>query len=52
MQAAVEGRQESLKEYSIGVDVFERSPDFDPKLDSIVRVQAGRLRLKLTEYYE
>jgi TolB-like protein/Tol biopolymer transport system component len=45
-------QQDSIKEYSIGVDVFERRPDFDSKTDPIVRVQAGRLRLKLKEYYD
>ena len=39
------------KEYQIATEVFGRSPDFDPHLDSLVRVQAGRLRSKLAEYY-
>ena len=40
-----------LKEYEIATQVFHRPADFDPQLDSTIRVQAGRLRLKLTEYY-
>ena len=40
-----------LKEYRIATEVFGRSTDFDPHLDSLVRVQAGRLRTKLAEYY-
>jgi hypothetical protein len=40
-----------LKEYQIATEVFGRSMDFDPQVDSTVRVQAGRLRLKLAEYY-
>ena len=40
-----------LKEYQIATEVFGRQPDFDPQLDSMVRVQAGRLRTKLAEYY-
>lgn len=40
-----------LKEYQIAVDVFGRPSDFDPRQDSTVRVQAGRLRAKLAEYY-
>lgn len=40
-----------IKEYQIATEVFGRSDDFDPQLDSMVRVQAGRLRGKLTEYY-
>jgi hypothetical protein len=40
-----------IKEYQIATEVFGRSDDFDPQLDSMVRVQAGRLRAKLAEYY-
>lgn len=40
-----------LKEYQIAVEVFGRRSDFDPQSDSTIRVQAGRLRLKLAEYY-
>lgn len=40
-----------LKEYQIATEVFGRQADFDPQLDSMVRVQAGRLRTKLTEHY-
>jgi hypothetical protein len=40
-----------LKEYEIATEVFHRPVDFDPQLDSTIRVQAGRLRLKLAEYY-
>jgi hypothetical protein len=41
----------TVKEYQIATEVFGRSPDFDPQTDSTVRVQAGRLRMKLAEYY-
>ena len=40
-----------VKEYQIATEVFARQADFDPQLDSMVRVQAGRLRTKLAEYY-
>lgn len=40
-----------VKEYQIATEVFGRQADFDPQLDSMVRVQAGRLRSKLAEYY-
>lgn len=40
-----------LKEYQIATEVFGRPSNFDPHLDSTIRVQAGRLRLKLNEYY-
>jgi hypothetical protein len=39
------------KEYQIATEVFGRSSDFDPQMDSTVRVQVGRLRQKLHEYY-
>jgi tetratricopeptide (TPR) repeat protein len=45
------GRQGSLKEYSLGVVVFERGDEFDPRLDPIVRVQARNLRVRLAQYY-
>jgi hypothetical protein len=48
---AVEHPGTPIKEFQIATEVFGRSPDFDPQLDSMVRVQAGRLRSKLTEYY-
>src|SRR5205807_4557411 len=40
-----------LKEYQIATEVFGRPTDFDPQSDSTIRVQAGRLRMKLAEYY-
>lgn len=41
----------ALKEYQIATEVFGRPTEFDPQLDSLVRVQAGRLRSKIAEYY-
>jgi hypothetical protein len=48
---AIDNRKDDLKEYTIGVEVFGRSPNYDPRSDSVVRVQAKRLRSKLEEYY-
>ena len=45
------GEGDRLKEYVIGAEVFDRNDQYDPRLDSIVRVEAGRLRAKLDEYY-
>lgn len=42
---------QTVKEYPIGVEVFNRGTDFDPRIDTIVRVQAAKLRSKLLEYY-
>ncbi len=48
---AVEHPNERVKEYQIATEVFGRPPDFDPQADSMIRVQVGRLRAKLSEYY-
>lgn len=45
------GRGERLKEYTIGVGVFERRGDFDPRIDTIVRVEAIKLRERLESYF-
>jgi hypothetical protein len=45
------GRDDELKESVIAVEVLGRSPDHDPKQDSIVRTEAARLRVRLSEYY-
>jgi TolB-like protein len=45
------GESEQLKEYAVGVEVFDRDASYDPRVDAIVRVEAGRLRTRLDEYY-
>jgi TolB-like protein len=47
----LEGKDDAIKEYVLAVEVFGRSSDHDPKQDSIVRTEAGRLRARLSEYY-
>jgi hypothetical protein len=49
--STLRGEASHLKETTIGVYVFGRSPDYDPKVDTIVRSQAWRLRSKLRKYY-
>ncbi len=49
---SIENQESQLKEYVIATEVFGRGSDFDSRVDSVVRVQAGRLRTKLHEYYE
>ena len=51
VEQALAGKGDELKEYSIGTSVFDRDEQYDPRIDSIVRVEAGRLRSKLDEYY-
>jgi len=48
----IQGDLDSLKEFSIAVEVFDRTSEYDPNIDAIVRVEARRLRAKLKEYYE
>lgn len=51
VETALRARGEPIKEYLIGVEVFDRDGSYDPRLDPVVRVEAGRLRSKLAEYY-
>ena len=48
---SLEGRDSEIKESVIAIEVFGRNGDYDPKVDSIVRTEASRLRARLTEYY-
>ncbi|MBM3802559.1 MAG: hypothetical protein FJW26_09670 [Acidimicrobiia bacterium] len=48
----VTGRGAQLKEYLIGIKVFDRGKSYDPRTDPVVRGEARRLRAKLMEYYE
>jgi hypothetical protein len=50
-EQSLENPGAAIKEYQIATEVFHRSVDFDPQLDSVIRVQAGRLRTKLASYY-
>src|SRR5690349_10320968 len=51
VEETLSGRGQSLKELTVGSEVFSRGSSFDPKTDGIVRVQASRLRAKLRDYY-
>jgi adenylate cyclase len=51
VEEALAGRADRVKAYTIATSVFGRSADFDPQLDSIVRLEAGRLRRALERYY-
>jgi len=48
---ALGGHTDQLKEYAVGVEVFDKKSSFDPRTDPIVRVQARRLRVMLERYY-
>jgi hypothetical protein len=52
VEQSLQGRADQLKESVIGMEVFDRTSSFDPRTDTIVRVEARRLRAKLKDYYE
>jgi len=52
VEQTLAGRGDCLKEYLIGIEVYDKPESLDPRFDPIVRVEAGRLRAKLREYYE
>jgi adenylate cyclase len=52
VEQTLQGRGDQVKEYLLGLEVFDRNQSYDPRIDPIVRVEAGRLRSKLSEYYE
>jgi serine/threonine-protein kinase len=52
VEQTIEGRGPQLKEYLIGVEVYDRGEGYDPRVDTIVRVEASRLRSRLAEYYK
>lgn len=52
INAAMDGRIDSLKERTLGVDVFEREPHYDTNQDPIVRGTAGEVRKRLAQYYQ
>ena len=51
VESKLAGREDQVKEFVIGREVFDRKDGYDPRLDPIVRVEARRLRAKLAEYY-
>src|ERR1700689_1017697 len=52
VEQTLEDNGESLKEWVIAAEVFDRAPGYDPQIDSVVRVEVGRLRTRLAEYYD
>src|ERR1700682_6509988 len=51
VEGHLNGKDHELKESVIAVEVFGRSPDFDSRLDPVVRTEAIRLRARLSDYY-
>lgn len=51
VEETLASRADAIKEYTLGLEVFERGSQFDPREDPIVRVQARNLRARLARYY-
>ena len=51
VENSFDNTHESLKEYAIALAVFDRDASYDPSVDATVRVEAGRLRSRLRDYY-
>ena len=51
VEQTLAGQTDAIKELVLGIEVFDRPADFDSKVDTIVRVEAGKLRKRLEEYY-
>jgi serine/threonine-protein kinase len=52
VEETLAGRGAAIREFTLGINVFDRGSDFNPRLDPIVRVQARNLRARVTKYYE
>jgi tetratricopeptide (TPR) repeat protein len=52
VEETLAGRSSAIREFTLGVHVFDRGEDFNPRLDPIVRVQARNLRARVAKYYE
>ena len=48
---ALSGDADTLKEYTVGLDVFAKPSSYDPRQESVVRMHMARLRQKIGEYY-
>lgn len=51
VEKTLNGSADEIKEYTIGAEAFRRGKEFDPRVDSVVRVVARRVRERLDEYY-
>ena len=52
VETALAGNSEQIKESLVAIEVYGRRPDYNPQIDSTVRVEAGRLRARLRDYQE
>jgi Tol biopolymer transport system component len=52
VEQTLSGNGGQIKEYVVALEVFDKPGDYDPKVDSTVRTEAGKLRSRLSRYYE
>ncbi|HWW83821.1 MAG TPA: hypothetical protein VNZ26_09485 [Vicinamibacterales bacterium] len=52
VERALDGNGSHVKEYVLGLEVFEKPPDYDPRIDPVVRIEMGRVRKGLAKYYD
>ena len=52
VEQTLAGNEDNLKERTLGVEVFHRSPDYDTNLDPVVRLCAAEVRKRLAQYYQ
>src|SRR5262245_1725793 len=51
VEQTLAGQSDGIKELVLATEVFDRPASFDPRIDTIVRVEAGKVRKRLDEYY-
>jgi len=52
VEQTLAGNEDNLKERTLGVEVFHRTPDYDTNLDPVVRLCAGEVRKRIAQYYQ
>src|SRR5882672_4177059 len=52
VEETLAGHSNEIKEYTIGIRALGRPVDFNPQIDAVVRIHAGRLRRMLSDYYK
>jgi hypothetical protein len=51
VEQTIEGHGSELKERTLGIEVFGRTPDYDTNLDPVVRISAAEIRKRIAQYY-
>src|SRR5215469_10116942 len=51
VEQSLDGHAHDLKERTLGIEVFGRSPDYDTNIDPVVRISAAEIRKRIAQYY-